>query len=73
MKLLDLLVACLIILILASCLLTTINKVYHKAQWYLFVSNAWNNSRIEAAMIDADDRFDQLRLEMLLSHSPTFK
>ena len=73
MKLLDLLVTCLIITILASCLLPTVTKAYHKMQWYLFVSNSWNNTRIDLALADDGDRWDQLRLETMLTHTPTFK
>ncbi len=67
MKLIEMLIVALIISILASIGLPVITKAYDRMQWHLFLANARNNGRIEAALIDEPNRFDEARFEFLLS------
>ena len=73
MRLIELLVAALIMTILASIALPVITKAYDRAQWDFLVASSRNRSRIEAALIDEPNQADKDRFEFLVTSPLRFK
>ncbi len=73
MNLIESLMVALVISILASIALPVLTNAYAKTQWHILVAKSRENNRIEAALIDEPNRFDQARFEFLISTPVKFK